>query len=296
MNVFPFVEAEKAEQGNVAKACELLEVSRSAYYEWSKNIPSPRQLTDDELGEGIEKIHKASRRPMAPHGCTRRVLRGRLLSARTTASRSPRGCRARSVPFGKYWRNRPLVFSLVPPCQGLWGSQKKMSRPVSMRSWACWAISAPWSQVNDRRSRSGSVVIALAVDRRRSARSAGRPAGAAHDAGGGVEQTVAKRLGFGSGELTWGDRPGDAMRGARPPRAPAQHARSVTKRRNGMRSNPVLQRLGRVSTRAWRRWRSLRATGSPVQFKVTGDASRRDPTRELGAGVGLLATTDGTDA
>ena len=28
-----------------------------------------------------------------------------------------------------------------------------------MRSWACWAISAPWSQVSDRRSCSGSVVI-----------------------------------------------------------------------------------------------------------------------------------------
>ena len=61
MNVFPFVEAEKGEQGNVAKACELLEVSRSAFYEWSKHIPSPRQLADDELGERIEEIHKGSR-------------------------------------------------------------------------------------------------------------------------------------------------------------------------------------------------------------------------------------------
>ena len=62
MNVYPFVEAEKAEQRNVAKACELLEVSRSAYYEWSKHTPSPRQLADNELAERIEKIHKASRR------------------------------------------------------------------------------------------------------------------------------------------------------------------------------------------------------------------------------------------
>ncbi len=62
MNVYPFVEAEKAEQRNVAKACELLEVSRSAYYEWSKHTPSSRQLADDELAQRIEKIHKASRR------------------------------------------------------------------------------------------------------------------------------------------------------------------------------------------------------------------------------------------
>ena len=33
-------------------------------------------------------------------------------------------CCDRSVPFGKYWRSRPLVFSLVPRCHGLCGSQK----------------------------------------------------------------------------------------------------------------------------------------------------------------------------
>ena len=44
MNVYPFIEAEKAEQdGNVAMACVLLEVSRSAYYEWSKHVPSARE-------------------------------------------------------------------------------------------------------------------------------------------------------------------------------------------------------------------------------------------------------------
>ena len=26
--------------------------------------------------------------------------------------------------LGKYWRSRPLVFSLDPRCQGAWGSQK----------------------------------------------------------------------------------------------------------------------------------------------------------------------------
>ena len=32
MNVYPFIEAEKAEQHNVKRACELLQVSRSAFY------------------------------------------------------------------------------------------------------------------------------------------------------------------------------------------------------------------------------------------------------------------------
>jgi putative transposase len=61
VSVFPFIEAEKAERRNVAKACELLEVSRSAFYDWHQHLPSARQLADDELGERIDAIHKASR-------------------------------------------------------------------------------------------------------------------------------------------------------------------------------------------------------------------------------------------
>lgn len=61
MNVFPFIEAEQAEQRNVAKACELLEVSRSAFYEWHQHIPSARQRADAELGERIQSIYDQSR-------------------------------------------------------------------------------------------------------------------------------------------------------------------------------------------------------------------------------------------
>ena len=62
MNLYPFIEAEKAEQdGNVATACALLEVSRSAYYVWSRHCPSKRELSDAELGERIVEIHETSR-------------------------------------------------------------------------------------------------------------------------------------------------------------------------------------------------------------------------------------------
>jgi len=61
VNRLRFVEAEKAEQHNVAKACELLEVSRSAFYDWHKHRPSARQLADEALGERIEAIFEASR-------------------------------------------------------------------------------------------------------------------------------------------------------------------------------------------------------------------------------------------
>src|SRR5205823_7640075 len=91
------------------------------------------------------------------------VLRGRLLSVSATALRWLWFQRAKSVPLGKYWRSKPLVFSLVPRCHGLCGSQKYTWSPVSIRSLACSAISAPWSQVSDRRSCSGRVVIVLAI-------------------------------------------------------------------------------------------------------------------------------------
>jgi putative transposase len=56
-----FVEAEKAQHHNVAKACELLQVSRSAFYDFAQHRPSARALADEQLGERIEEIFDASR-------------------------------------------------------------------------------------------------------------------------------------------------------------------------------------------------------------------------------------------
>ena len=52
------------------------------------------------------------------------VLRGRALSVAATAARSSAPCTLRSVPFGKNCRSSPFVFSFVPRCHGLRGSQK----------------------------------------------------------------------------------------------------------------------------------------------------------------------------
>ena len=71
-----------------------------------------------------------------------RTFRGRLLSVAATASISAAVHRERSVPLGKYWRSSPLVFSFMPRCQGLWGSAKNTSRPVSIFSWACEFLAA----------------------------------------------------------------------------------------------------------------------------------------------------------
>ena len=60
MSVNPFVEAEQAGQSNVARACALLEVSRAAYYQWSRHEPSARARADAVLGQRIERIHHDS--------------------------------------------------------------------------------------------------------------------------------------------------------------------------------------------------------------------------------------------
>jgi transposase InsO family protein len=61
MNVYPFIEAEKVEHRNVTKACELMEVSRSAFYEWQKHEPTRRDIDDEELARRIVEIHDHSR-------------------------------------------------------------------------------------------------------------------------------------------------------------------------------------------------------------------------------------------
>ena len=52
------------------------------------------------------------------------VLRGRPFSSSATAASCPGPYPARDVPLGKYWRSSPLVFSLLPRCHGLCGSQE----------------------------------------------------------------------------------------------------------------------------------------------------------------------------
>ena len=68
MNLYPFIEAEKLQQRNVKRACELLEVSRAAYYTHCAGAPSARQVADEQL---TERIATPTRRPRAAHGAPR---------------------------------------------------------------------------------------------------------------------------------------------------------------------------------------------------------------------------------
>ena len=108
MNLYPFIEAEKAQQRTLKRACELLEVSRAAYYAHRAAVPSARQLADDQLTEHIRQAHQASKgRYGAPriHADLRR--RGhrharkrvaRLMRAAGLCGRRPRRWKRTTIP------------------------------------------------------------------------------------------------------------------------------------------------------------------------------------------------------
>jgi hypothetical protein len=73
VNIYPFIEAEKAQQRNVKRACELLKVSRAACCAARDGQPSDRDRQDAELTVLITAEHKRRvARLMRQHG-----LRGR---------------------------------------------------------------------------------------------------------------------------------------------------------------------------------------------------------------------------
>ena len=100
MNVYPFIEAEKQGRRNVKRACELLKVSRAAYYAARGDVPSERDRQDAGLTTRITAEHKRSRgRYGAPriHAELRRQGRrhsrkriARLMRQAGLAGRAPR--------------------------------------------------------------------------------------------------------------------------------------------------------------------------------------------------------------
>src|ERR1700730_3859374 len=66
MSRYRFVAAEKVAAHGASRACAVLKVSRSAYYQWGKHTPSARERQDAELGERIACIHRESRCTYGP--------------------------------------------------------------------------------------------------------------------------------------------------------------------------------------------------------------------------------------
>ena len=74
MNIYLFIEAEKACRRNVKRASELLKVSSAAFYQHLA-VPSSRDQEDAELACQIRVVHAESKGATAPRGCMRQLAR-----------------------------------------------------------------------------------------------------------------------------------------------------------------------------------------------------------------------------
>jgi hypothetical protein len=63
VNVYPFIEAERAGRRNVKRACALLKISRAAFYAHLSG-PSLRERADAELAKQIRAVHEESKGPL----------------------------------------------------------------------------------------------------------------------------------------------------------------------------------------------------------------------------------------
>ena len=86
MKARAFIEAEESGQRNVSCTCELLEVSKAAYYQARKAVPGRRACSDAQLLGQITQVHLRSKRT---YGSPRFFAPG--TSPRTVANTSP-GC------------------------------------------------------------------------------------------------------------------------------------------------------------------------------------------------------------
>jgi putative transposase len=107
VNVYPFIEAEKGCRRNVKRACELLKVSRAAFYQHLAG-PSRRDQQDAELASQIQtvyddskgrygapRVHAELRRQGRRHG-RKRVAR--LMRAAGIAGRAPKRWKKTTIP------------------------------------------------------------------------------------------------------------------------------------------------------------------------------------------------------
>jgi putative transposase len=107
VNRYPFIEAEKASGRNVKRACELLKVSRAAYYAARVGGPSRRDAQDARLTEVIKQVHADSKgRYGAPRVHAELRRRGRrhgrkriawLMRVAGVAGRTPRRWRRTTI-------------------------------------------------------------------------------------------------------------------------------------------------------------------------------------------------------
>jgi transposase InsO family protein len=150
MTVDPFIEAEEVAGHGAARACRLLEVSRSAYDERKKAIPSARDSTDAELTERIKEVHDDSkgtygylrvRKALADQGVVVGTWRvRRLMRAAGLEGRAKKRWRTTTVPDPEAEAAKDLIQRHFGPCDEL--DRRYVGDITSIATWEGWAYLA----------------------------------------------------------------------------------------------------------------------------------------------------------
>ena len=150
MTVDPFIGAEEAAGHSVKNACGLLEVSRAAYYERRKGIPSKREVTDAELLVTIRAIHKESNGTYGAPRIHQELLHRHIASSKRKVTRLMRqaGLEGRCK---KRWRKttvanpeaelaRDLIQRHFGPCEEF--DRRYVGDITYLATWEGWAYLA----------------------------------------------------------------------------------------------------------------------------------------------------------
>jgi transposase InsO family protein len=107
VSIYPFIEAEKAQQHSVKRACELLKVSRAAFYQHLSG-PSARDRADAELAAEIRAVHQESKGRYGAPRVHAQLARGGRHHGRKRVARIMRqaGLRGRAA---KRWKRTTIA-------------------------------------------------------------------------------------------------------------------------------------------------------------------------------------------
>ncbi len=159
MKMDPFIEAEEAAAHSVNRCCELFEVSRAAYYERQKAVPSAREISDVELTAKITAIHKESGgtdgSPRVHHelvnrgtACGRRRVR-RLMRRAGLEGRCKKRWRKTTLPDPAAEIAKDLIQRHFGPCEEL--DRRYVGDITFIATWEGWAYLATVIDLASRR-------------------------------------------------------------------------------------------------------------------------------------------------
>jgi putative transposase len=155
----PFIEAEEVAGHSVNHCCAVFKVSRAAYYERKKDVPSARAVTDAELTEQITAVHQESKGTYgSPRvhaelrrqgvSCGRRRVR-RLMRLSGLEGRCKKRWRKTTIPDPGAALARDLIQRHFGPCQEL--DRRYVGDITYVMTWEGWAYLATVIDLASRR-------------------------------------------------------------------------------------------------------------------------------------------------